>query len=102
MLTRLAAFVTRFRWWVIGGWDAVGLPMAVGALRVLMSLALVFVDARATDMSIFVLNISSFLGLGMAVDYSMLMVSRFRKAVAARRRLRMDTGLCVGPHPSRV
>ena len=64
---------------VFGSVVAAGLPVAIGALSVVTTLALVFVVAQATDMSIFVLNIASFLGLGMAVDYSLLMVSRFRE-----------------------
>ena len=64
---------------VFGSVVAAGLPVAMGALSVVTTLALVFVVAQAVDMSIFVLNIASFLGLGMAVDYSLLMVSRFRE-----------------------
>ena len=64
---------------VFGSAVAAGLPVAMGALSVVTTLALVFFVAQATDMSIFVLNIASFLGLGMAVDYSLLMVSRFRE-----------------------
>ncbi len=64
---------------VFGSAVAAGLPVAMGALSVVTTLALMFLVAQATDMSIFVLNIASFLGLGMAVDYSLLMVSRFRE-----------------------
>jgi RND superfamily putative drug exporter len=64
---------------VFGGVIAAGLPLAMGALSVVITLALVHLLAQFTDMSIFVLNIASFLGLGMAVDYSLLMVSRFRE-----------------------
>ena len=64
---------------VFGSAVAAGLPVAMGALSVVTTLALVFGVAQVTDMSIFVLNIASFLGLGMAVDYSLLMVSRFRE-----------------------
>ena len=64
---------------VFGSAVAAGLPVAMGMLSVVTTLALVFGVAQVTDMSIFVLNIASFLGLGMAVDYSLLMVSRFRE-----------------------
>ena len=64
---------------VFGSAVAAGLPAAMGVLSVVTTLALVFAVAQVTDMSIFVLNIASFLGLGMAVDYSLLMVSRFRE-----------------------
>ena len=69
---------------VFGSVVAAGLPVAMGALSVVTTLALVFMVAQATDMSIFVLNIASFLGLGMAVDYSLLMVSRFREELQSR------------------
>lgn len=64
---------------VFGSAVAAGLPVTMGVLSVVTTLALVFGVAQVTDMSIFVLNIASFLGLGMAVDYSLLMVSRFRE-----------------------
>ena len=63
---------------------AAGLPMIMGIASISMTLALVFLLAQGTDMSIFVLNIASLLGLGMAIDYSLLMVSRFREELAHR------------------
>lgn len=64
---------------VFGGVVAAGVPLAMGILSVVITLSLIHLLAQFTDMSIFVLNIASFLGLGMAVDYSLLMVSRFRE-----------------------
>jgi RND superfamily putative drug exporter len=69
---------------VFGGVIAAGLPLVMGGLSVVITLALVHLLAQFTDMSIFVLNIASFLGLGMAVDYSLLMVSRFREELVNR------------------
>ena len=81
---------------VFGSAVAAGLPVAMGALSVVTTLALVFLVAQATDMSIFVLNIASFLGLGMAVDYSLLMVSRFREELQrADRDVRVGATLVV-------
>ena len=77
---------------VFGSAVAAGLPVAMGALSVVTTLALVFLVAQATDMSIFVLNIASFLGLGMAVDYSLLMVSRFREELQKRRQRDVRVG----------
>ncbi len=68
---------------VFGGAVAAGLPVAMGLVSVVTTLALVFVMSRVTDMSVFALSIVSFLGLGMAVDYSLLMVSRFREELGA-------------------
>ena len=41
-------------------------------------------------MSIFVLNLATLLGLGLGVDYSLLMTSRFREELAARPRTDPD------------
>ena len=66
---------------VFGSVVAAGLPVAMGLLSVAITLALMFLIAQVTDMSILTLNIASFLGLGMAVDYSLLMVTRFREEI---------------------
>ena len=70
---------------VFGGLVAAGLPVAMGAVSVSISLAGLLLLAQVTDMSIFALNIVSFLGLGVAVDYSLLVVSRFREELARGR-----------------
>ena len=69
---------------VFGGVVAAGLPVALGSLSIVITLALVYLLAQRADMSIFVLNIATFLGLGMAIDYSLLMVSRFREELGQR------------------
>ena len=69
---------------VFGTVVAAGLPIAMGLLSISMTLALIYLLAQYTDMSIFVINIASFLGLGIAVDYSLLMVSRFREELGRR------------------
>ncbi len=72
----LVALVFVFR-----GLVAASIPVAVGAISVSAALALLFFVAQVTDVSIFALNIVSFLGLGVAVDYSLLVVSRFREEI---------------------
>ena len=64
---------------VFGSAVAAGLPLAVGGATVLVALAAIFGVAQATRMSIFVLNLTTLLGLGLGVDYSLLLVSRFRE-----------------------
>ena len=64
---------------VFGSAVAAGLPLAVGGATVIVALAAIFGVANATRMSIFVLNLTTLLGLGLGVDYSLLMVSRFRE-----------------------
>ena len=64
---------------VFGSAVAAGLPLAVGGATVIVALAAIFGIAQATRMSIFVLNLTTLLGLGLGVDYSLLLVSRFRE-----------------------
>jgi RND superfamily putative drug exporter len=69
---------------VFGSAVAAALPLAVGGAAVLAALAAIGVVASATPMSIFVLNLATLLGLGLGVDYSLLMTSRFREELRAR------------------
>src|SRR5260221_2989027 len=64
---------------------AAGLPAAVGGCSVVVSLALLFALARVFPVSIFALNITTLFRLGLGVDYSLFMVSRFREELAAGR-----------------
>ncbi len=69
---------------VFGSVIAAGVPLLVGGTAVLIALAGIFVVASITPMSIFVLNLATLLGLGLGVDYSLLMTSRFREELAHR------------------
>ena len=69
---------------VFGSIVAASLPLAIGGAAVVSALALIFIVAGVTPMSIFVLNLATLLGLGLGVDYSLLMTSRFREELAAR------------------
>ena len=69
---------------VFGSVVAAGVPLAVGGAAVIVALAAIFVIASVTPMSIFVLNLATLLGLGLGVDYSLLMTSRFREELALR------------------
>ena len=69
---------------VFGSVIAAGIPLVVGGASVLVALAAIFIIASATPMSIFVLNLATLLGLGLGVDYSLLMTSRFREELAKR------------------
>ena len=58
-------------------------PLLVGVLAVLGAFICVRLLAQVTDVSVFAINIITMLGLGMAVDYSLFIVSRFREELAA-------------------
>ncbi len=64
---------------VFGSVVAAGIPVAVGGASVAVALACLFVLAHRVDMSIFVLNMATMLGLGLGIDYSLFLTSRFRE-----------------------
>jgi putative drug exporter of the RND superfamily len=65
------------------------LPLIVGVLAIAVSLAIIGVIAHYTPMSVFVLNMTTMIGLGVGIDYSLLVVTRFREELArgARRQI---------------
>ncbi|HEX7471690.1 MAG TPA: MMPL family transporter, partial [Candidatus Limnocylindrales bacterium] len=69
---------------VFGSLVAAAVPLAVGGSAVVVALAVIFGLASLTPMSIFVLNLATLLGLGLGVDYSLLLTSRFREELAKR------------------
>jgi putative drug exporter of the RND superfamily len=71
---------------VFGSAVAAGVPLVVGGSSVLVALGAIYVVASVTPMSIFVLNLATLLGLGLGVDYSLLLTSRFREELAKRPR----------------
>jgi RND superfamily putative drug exporter len=62
-----------------GGILAAGLPLITGVLSMLITLALLYVLAHFMTITSLSQNIVSMLGLGVGIDYSLLMVSRFRE-----------------------
>jgi uncharacterized membrane protein YdfJ with MMPL/SSD domain len=59
------------------------LPLAVGGLSILLTELALRVASGVTSISIFTLSLVSALGLGLAIDYSLLIVSRYREELAA-------------------
>jgi RND superfamily putative drug exporter len=59
------------------------IPLAVGELAIATTLAITASLAQRWHLSILVQNLATMLGLGLGIDYALLMVSRFREAIAA-------------------
>jgi putative drug exporter of the RND superfamily len=70
---------------VFGGVVAASLPLAMALVSVTGTLLALFAVAQVTDVSIYSINLTTALGLGLAVDYSLFIVSRFREELAAGR-----------------
>jgi RND superfamily putative drug exporter len=64
---------------VFGSVVAAGLPVGIGVLSVIGTFLVLRVLAELTQVSIFALNLTTFLGLGLAIDYSLFVVSRYRE-----------------------
>ncbi len=58
------------------------LPLGVGLLSISMALGAAALLAHFLQLSILVQNLATMLGLGLGIDYALLMVSRFREALA--------------------
>ncbi|WP_167390827.1 MMPL family transporter [Streptomyces yunnanensis] len=69
--------------WVFGSWVAAAVPLLVGALTLTATMAVLAVLTRVAEVSAFALNMTTALGFALAVDYSLIMVSRFRRELAA-------------------
>ena len=72
---------------IFGSLVAASMPALVGALAVVGSLAVVRLLTTFTEVSIFSVNVITLLGMGLAIDYALFMISRFREELA---RLPMD------------
>ncbi|MGA7053321.1 MAG: MMPL family transporter, partial [Mycobacterium sp.] len=68
--------------WVFGGLVAAALPVVVGGLAIVGSLSILRLVATTTDVSIFALSLSTALGLALAIDYTLLIVSRYRDEIS--------------------
>ena len=69
--------------WVFGGLLAAALPVAIGAMAIIGALAVLRMVTFFTDVSIFALNLATAMGLALAIDYTLLIVSRYRDELAA-------------------
>jgi uncharacterized membrane protein YdfJ with MMPL/SSD domain len=68
--------------WIFRGIVAALLPVAAGLLSIATTLALLRVANAVTPVSVFALNLVTGAGLGLAIDYSLLLLSRYREEIA--------------------
>ncbi|WP_067720832.1 MMPL family transporter [Nocardia yamanashiensis] len=64
---------------VFGGVVAALLPLTVGLVSILSTTLVLFWLAHVTDVSVYALTVATAFGLGLAIDFGLLMVSRFRE-----------------------
>src|SRR4051794_35518158 len=87
---------------VFGSLAAALLPLALGVASVLLTGAVIWWLSQRTGMSVFVTNTASMIGIGVAVDYSLFILARYREEILAgavpaeaRRRAMRTSGLAV-------
>jgi RND superfamily putative drug exporter len=68
---------------VFGGLVASSMPLIVGVSAILGSLFVIYLLTLVTGVSVFALNLITGLGLGLGIDYSLLIVNRFREELHA-------------------
>jgi trehalose monomycolate/heme transporter len=76
---------------IFGSLAAASLPLAIGVTAILGAFTALRGFAMFTDVSIFAVNIVTIIGLGLAIDYGLFMVSRFREEI--RRQPDVETAL---------
>ena len=77
---------------IFGTVVSVAAPLAIGAFGLTFTLAAIYLLGLVTDMSVFSMNTATLLGVGAAIDYSLLMVSRFREELPSRS---VEDSVCV-------
>jgi uncharacterized membrane protein YdfJ with MMPL/SSD domain len=70
---------------VFGSLVAAAMPLLVAGLAIPTTLGLIYFVSRQIEMSVYVINIATMLGLALSIDYSLFMVSRFREELAKGR-----------------
>jgi uncharacterized membrane protein YdfJ with MMPL/SSD domain len=70
---------------VFGSLAAAALPLALGFVSVLVTGALIYFISLQTETSVFVTNMASMIGIGVAVDYSLFILARYREEREAGR-----------------
>src|SRR5205823_9281439 len=81
---------------VFGSAAAALLTLGVGVIVIVAGLGATFALARSTDVSQYALNIVTLIGLGVAIDYSLFIVSRFREELARGATVEDAVGIALG------
>jgi RND superfamily putative drug exporter len=68
---------------VFGSLIAASLPLALGLVSVLITGAVIYFLSLTMEMSVFVTNMASMIGIGVAVDYSLFVLARYRQEIRA-------------------
>ena len=68
---------------IFGSLAAACLPLAIGGTAILGAFTALRAFALFTDVSVFAVNVVTIMGLGLAIDYGLFMVSRFREEIRA-------------------
>jgi RND superfamily putative drug exporter len=68
---------------VFGSLAAASLPLALGFASVLVTGSCIYLLSLQMDMSVFVTNMASMVGIGVAVDYSLFILARYREEIRA-------------------
>jgi trehalose monomycolate/heme transporter len=76
---------------ILGGLAAASLPLAIGGIGILGSFTALRLLTLGTDVSIYSINITTILGLGLGIDYGLFLVARFREEL--RRQPTVDAAL---------
>jgi len=87
---------------VFGSLAAAALPLILGVVSVLITGAIIFLLSQTLEMSVFVTNVASMIGIGVAVDYFLFILARYREEIrggadpeTARRIAMRTSGLAV-------
>ena len=67
---------------VFGALAASAMPLIVGVFAILGAFFLLFLLTLVTDVSVYALNLTTGMGLGLGIDYALLMVNRFREELS--------------------
>jgi RND superfamily putative drug exporter len=71
--------------WIFGGVIAAALPVVLGGFAILGAMASLHAISLFTDVSVFALNLTVAMGMALAIDYTLLILSRYRDELAEGR-----------------